>query len=182
MASVFTAVNQQACEWSRPLQEGDEVAFMPPVSGGAGDDFYVLTPERISAADWVHRLKRDESGAVVVFEGVVRERSRGRQVLFLEYEAYEAMALARMEQVGQEAKREFGASNVGMVHRVGCVAIRETAVLMVVTAAHRAAAFGACQYLVDRLKSVVPIWKKEFYLGGAAWVEGDGQIEQAAGA
>jgi molybdopterin synthase catalytic subunit len=176
-ASVFAAVNQQAGEWSRGLQDGDEIAFMPPVSGGGGDDFYVITRAPIIAGDWVGRLKRPESGAVVVFEGVVRNHSRGRQVLFLDYEAYEPMALAKMEEIAREARQGLALDGLGIVHRVGRVGLGETSVLVVVTAAHREAAFGACRYVIDRLKQVVPIWKKEHFADGAEWVESEGQFE-----
>jgi molybdopterin synthase catalytic subunit len=179
-ASVFAAVNQQARERSRPLQEGDEIAFMPPVSGGASDDFYVITRAPLVAEDWVRRLKRPGSGAVVVFEGVVRDHAGGRQVLFLDYEAYEPMALARMAEIGREARREFAVDGLGMVHRVGRVRRGETSVVVVVAAAHRAAAFGACRTIIDRLKQVVPIWKKEQFADGAEWATGDGQIEPPA--
>lgn len=175
--SVFAAVNQQGCEWSRRLQEGDEIAFMPPVSGGGGDDFYVITRDPIIPGDWVSRLKRPESGAVVVFEGVVRSKSRGRQVLFLDYEAYEPLALAKMAEITREAREEFALDGLGIVHRVGRVGVGETSVVVVVTAGHREAAFAACRYVIDRLKQVVPIWKKEHFAEGAEWVEGERQVE-----
>ena len=176
-ALVFAAVNQRACEWSRTLADGDEIAFMPPVSGGGGDDFYAITRDPLIAQDWVGRLRRSESGAVVVFEGVVRHRSRGREVLFLEFEVYESMALAKMEETVREARQEFALDGLGMVHRVGRVGLGETSVVVVATAAHREAAFAACRYVVDRLKQVVPIWKKEHFADGEAWVEGEGQFE-----
>jgi MoaE-MoaD fusion protein len=176
-ALVFAAVNQQACEWSRRLADGDEIAFMPPVGGGGGDDFYMITRDPIIAQDWVDRLRRPESGAVVVFEGVVRNHSRGRQVFFLDYEAFESLALAKMEEIVREARQEIALNGLGMVHRMGRVGLGETSVVVVATAAHREAAFGACRYVVDRLKQVVPIWKKEHFADGEAWVEGEGQIE-----
>ena len=113
----------------------------------------------------------------MVFEGVVRHRSRGRQVLFLDYEACEPLALAKMAEIVREAREGFALDGLGMVHRVGRVGLGETSVVVVVTAAHREAAFGACRYIIDRLKQVVPIWKKEHFADGAEWVEGEGQFE-----
>ena len=175
--SVSAAVNQQACEWSRRLQDGDEVAFMPPVGGGGGDDFYAITRAPIIAGDLVNRLKRPESGAIVAFEGVVRGHSRGRQVLFVDCEVYESMALAKMEDMVSEVREKFVLDALGMVHRAGRLELGETSLVVVVTAAHREVAFGACRYVVDRLKQVVPMWKKEYFADGEAWLEGEGQFE-----
>ncbi len=173
--SLFSAVNQEVTDDSKVLQDGDEVAFMPPVSGGAPVDAYEITRDPIRADDLAQRLKAPEDGAVVVFEGIVRARSHHRATLYLEYEAYEPLAIRKMEDIGREAKGKFGIDRIGMVHRVGRLEIGETSVAIVVTSPHRKAAFEACHYAIDRLKQTVPIWKKEFFADGAVWAEGEGQ-------
>ena len=178
--ALLTAVNQEIVGRSRPLRDGDEVAFLPPVSGGAPEapdsgDFYRLTREVIRAADLARQLKAPEDGAVVVFEGIVRDNLRGRRTRYLEYEAYEPMAVRKMEEIGRELKAKFSIDRVGMVHRLGRLEIGETSVAIIVTAGHRRAAFDACHYAIDRLKQTVPIWKKEYFEDGAVWAEGEGQ-------
>jgi molybdopterin synthase catalytic subunit len=121
----------------------------------------------------VRRQKAAKDGAVVVFEGVVRNNSGGRRTLYLEYEAYEPMAIHKMEEIGREVRREFAIDRIGMMHRLGRLEIGETSVVIIVTAAHRGAAFGACQLAIDRLKEIVPIWKKEYFEGGSEWAGGE---------
>jgi molybdopterin synthase catalytic subunit len=171
---LLFAVNREVADPSRLLRDGDEVAFLPPVSGGARDDFFVLTRQPISTAELTRSLKSSQDGAVVVFEGIVRDHSQGRRTLYLEYEAYEPMAVQKMQEIGREAKRQFDISRIGMTHRLGRLEIGETSVVILVSSAHRRAAFAACQYAIDRLKQVVPIWKKEYFGDGAAWAEGGG--------
>ena len=173
--SLLTAVNQEIAQPSLVLREGDEVAFMPPVSGGAGEDFFRLTRDPIPTHDLAKQLTAPEDGAVVVFEGVVRNHSRGGKTLFLEYEAYEPMAVRKMEEIGREMREKFPVDGIGMIHRLGRLEIGETSVAIIVTSAHRAAAFEACRYAIDRLKQSVPIWKKEYFEDGAVWAEGEGQ-------
>jgi molybdopterin synthase catalytic subunit len=173
--SMLTAVNQEIVPASWVLREGDEVAFMPPVSGGADGDFSRLTRERIPTGDLARQLKAPADGAVVVFEGIVRDHSRGRRTLYLEYEAYEPMAVQKMAEIGREAKQKFPIARIGLIHRLGRLEIGETSVAIIVTSAHRRAAFEACQYAIDRLKQIVPIWKKEFFEDGAVWAEGEEQ-------
>ena len=173
--SLLFAVNQQIADRAACLHEGDEVAFMPPVSGGSNDDIYRITREKIPTEELAKSLKRAADGAVVAFEGIVREQSHGRKTLYLEYEAYDAMAVRKMEEIGDEAKRKFEIHNVGIIHRVGKLEIGETSVAIVVTAAHRRPAFEACHYAINRLKQTVPIWKKEYFEDGGVWAEGEGQ-------
>ncbi len=173
--SLLAAVNEEVVERSWPLRDGDEVAFMPPVSGGASEDFFRITRAVIPTEELAQKLKASEDGAVVTFEGIVRDNSRGRKTLHLEYEAYEPMAIHKMEEIGDEIKRRFPIDHVGMIHRVGRLEIGETSVAIIVTSAHRRAAFEACQYAIDRLKQIVPIWKKEYFEDGAVWAEGEGQ-------
>jgi molybdopterin synthase catalytic subunit len=130
-----------------------------------------LVRESIDVAGLRNSLAREEDGAVVVFEGVVRNHSHGRRVCSLEYSAYEAMALRELEQVATDAKRQFGIRDIGMVHRIGRLFPGECSVAIVVFSSHRAAAFDACRFAIDAIKIKVPIWKKEFFEDGEAWVE-----------
>jgi MoaE-MoaD fusion protein len=179
--SLLFAVNQQIADPLAVLHEGDEVALMPPVSGGVDESCYRITGERISAWEFARSLQTPSDGAVVTFEGVVRNHSKGRRTLYLEYEAYTPMAARKMEEIGAEAKEKFDIDSVGIIHRTGKLEIGETSVAIVVTAAHRRPAFEACHYLIDRLKQVVPVWKKEYFEDGAVWVEGEGRKEVLAG-
>ena len=173
--SLLIAVNREIAQGTTILHEGDEVAFLPPVSGGADSDFFRLTRDPIHASELSQQLRAPEDGAVVIFEGIVRNHSQGRATLFLEYEAYEPMAIQKMEELGYEAKQRFAIDGVGMIHRLGRLQIGETSVAIIVTAAHRRPAFEACQFAIDRLKQIVPIWKKEYFADGAVWSEGEGQ-------
>jgi molybdopterin synthase catalytic subunit len=170
---LLMAVNQEIADRARPLKDGDEVAFLPLVSGGSSGDYYLLTRSPIPTADLVRQQKASGDGAVVVFEGVVRNNSGGRRTLYLEYEAYEPMAIRKLEKIGGEVRREFEIDHIGMMHRLGRLEIGETSVVIIVTAAHRRAAFGACQFAIDRLKEIVPIWKKEYFVDGSVWAEGE---------
>lgn len=171
--ALAVAVNQEYAEFSRPLQQGDEVAFLPPVSGGAEEDFYELVRTRIVADEIVRRVKAPEDGAVVVFDGIVRNNSRGKPTLYLEYEAYEPMALRKMREIGDDLRRQFPIHRIAIVHRLGRLEIGETSVLIAISSPHRKAAFDACRLAIDRLKQTVPIWKKEYFADGAVWVEGE---------
>jgi len=173
--SLLMAVNQEVAEPSQVLGEGDEVAFMPPVSGGASADFFLITREPIPTQKLADDMKAPEDGAVVVFEGIVRNHSRGRKTLYLEYEAYEPMAVAKMGEIGREIKARLPIDRLGMIHRLGRLEIGETSVAIIVTSAHREVAFEACRCAIDRLKQIVPIWKKEYFEDGAVWAEGEGQ-------
>jgi molybdopterin synthase catalytic subunit len=166
------------------LCEGDEVGLLPPVSGGktpfppdpmAADPApaVALTRELIAAERLIAAAKQGEDGAVVVFDGIVRNHTRGRQTLSLDYEAYEEMALKQMSELAREARTRFGVRHVTLVHRLGRLQVGETSVLVVVSSAHRAQAFEACRWLIDTLKKTVPIWKKETFVDGAVWAEGE---------
>jgi molybdopterin synthase catalytic subunit len=178
--SVVASVNQEFAEWRAPLASGDEVAFLPPVSGGAipagaavEENLCVLVRTAIETSEIVARLKAPPDGAVVVFEGIVRNHSGSRTTLYLEYEAYEAMALGKMREIGKEISEKFAIRRYAIVHRLGRLEIGETSVLIVVCSAHRAAAFDACRYGIDTLKRNVPIWKKDYFSDGAVWAEGE---------
>jgi MoaE-MoaD fusion protein len=137
------------------------------------DDVFLLVRERIDTQALVAKLKAPEDGAVVVFDGFVRNNFKGQRTLYLEYESYEAMAYAKIREIGAEIHEKFSIHRVAIVHRLGRLEIGETSVVIVITSAHRAAAFDACRYAIDTLKRVVPIWKKECFAGGAVWADGE---------
>lgn len=132
-----------------------------------------IVREAIDTAVLAREVRSDENGAVTTFDGCVRNHSHGRTTLYLEYEAYEAMALAKMNEIAAEAHERFAIDRVVMVHRLGRLEIGETSVYIAVSAAHRGAAFDACRYAIDTLKKTVPIWKKEFFADGAIWADGE---------
>jgi molybdopterin converting factor subunit 1 len=171
MASLAVAVNQQYAGLETALKADDEVALLPPVSGGSGRASIVREP--IDTEGALKRIKRGEDGAAVVFEGVVRNQTRGRRTLYLDYEAYEEMALRQMESLAEQALKQFQVRDIALVHRLGRLEIGETSVLIVVASAHRAVAFDACRWLIDTLKRTVPIWKKEYFEDGAVWADGE---------
>ncbi len=127
----------------------------------------------IAAGEIVAGLKAGADGAVCVFDGIVRDNTRGRKTLFLEYEAYREMALSQMQSLAEQAIAEFGVRDVAVVHRLGRLEVGETSVLVAVASAHRGAAFDACRWLIDTLKKTVPIWKKEHFVDGAVWAAGE---------
>lgn len=183
-ASIALAVNYEYSGRDAVLKDGDEVALIPPVSGGAtgplsaaaaldAPDHAALVRRRIDSAGIAAAIKQPEDGAVVVFDGIVRNQSRGRRTLYLEYTAYEAMALQHMERLAVQALANFAVRDVWLVHRLGRLEIGETSVLIAVASAHRAAAFEACRWVIDTLKKTVPIWKKEFFEDGAVWADGE---------
>jgi MoaE-MoaD fusion protein len=171
LASLAVAVNQQYAGPETALKSDDEVALLPPVSGGAGRASIVR--DAIDTRGVLESIKRGEDGAAVVFEGVVRNQTRGRLTLYLDYEAYEEMALRQMEELAEQALKQFQIRDVALVHRLGRLEIGETSVLIAVASAHRAAAFDACRWLIDTLKRTVPIWKKEYFEDGAVWADGE---------
>ena len=185
--SIACSVNQEYATGSAPLREGDEVGLLPPVSGGKSgleelqSEHCAIVRELISAQRIADTIKAGEDGATVVFEGIVRNNSRGRRTLYLEYEAYEAMALNEMRKLAQAALERFQVRDMRIIHRLGRLEIGETSVLIVVVSAHRGAAFEACHWLIDTLKKTVPIWKKEYFEDGAVWADGEPFPEEIRG-
>jgi len=181
--SVAASVNQEYALWRAPLSSGDEVAFLPPVSGGQqaalAEDIFQLVRRPIEPREIVESLKAPEDGAVVVFDGFVRDNFKGRRTLYLEYEAYEPMAYAQMRAIAAEVRAKFAIHRLAIVHRLGRVEIGETSVLIAVSSPHRDAAFDACRWAIDTLKRTVPIWKREYFAGGPAWAEGQLPSEEA---
>ncbi len=182
-ASVVLALNQEFSPPDAPLAEGDEVAFLPPVSGGSGcytheisdpaGHFYALTRDPIDAAAIARKLLRGEDGAFVNFEGVARNNTKGRATLYLDYECYEPMAVKMMARIGAGIATRFAIGRIAMVHRLGRIQIGETSVAVIVTAPHRKPAFDAALEGINRLKRLVPVWKKEYFVDGEVWVEGE---------
>jgi molybdopterin converting factor subunit 1 len=177
LASIAVAVNQQYSGPDTRLRENDEIALLPPVSGGVFDSaahrHARITRAAIDTRPVIDELKRGEDGAALVFEGIVRNQTRGRKTLYLEYEAYEEMALRQMESLAVQALQQFPIRDVAMVHRLGRLDIGETSVLIGVASEHRGPAFEACRWLIDTLKKTVPIWKKEYFEDGAVWADGE---------
>jgi molybdopterin synthase catalytic subunit len=173
--ALAVAVNREYATRETVLRDGDEVALLPPVSGGAGDAEPVveLTRNVIDGDALVAKLKQPADGALVVFDGIVRDNTRGRKTLWLDYEAYEEMALEQMQKLARDASEKFAIDRVGIVHRLGRLEVGESSIVIVVTSAHRAAAFDACRWLIDTLKRTVPIWKKEHFADGAVWKDGE---------
>jgi MoaE-MoaD fusion protein len=180
--SVALAVNQQYSGPDAQLDANDEIALLPPVSGGAVESassqstksrYARITRDPIDSHATLNAIKQPEDGAAVVFEGVVRNQTRGRKTMYLEYEAYEEMALQQMESLASEALRTFSVRDIAIVHRLGHLEIGEVSVLIVVASAHRGPAFDACRWLIDTLKRKVPIWKKEFFEDGGVWADGE---------
>ena len=184
--AIALAVNYEYSGGDACLREGDEVALIPPVSGGAPDDpvgsaldpvttteHAALVREPIDGAAIASSIRQPSDGAVVVFDGIVRNQTRGRRTLYLDYTAYEPMALQQMENLAQQALATYDVRAVRLVHRLGRLEIGETSVFIAVASAHRAAAFDACRWLIDTLKKTVPIWKKEYFEDGAVWADGE---------
>lgn len=171
-SSIATSVNQEYTGLDHGLRDGDEIAFLPPVSGGSESRVRIVRAP-IDTQAVLSAIKRPEDGAAVVFEGVVRDNTRGRRTLYLDYEAYEVMALKQMEALVTEAMSRYKVREVALVHRLGRLEIGEASVLIVVASAHRGDAFEACRWLIDTLKRTVPIWKKEHFEDGTVWADGE---------
>ena len=181
-SSIVVARNQEFADLSAGVREGDEVAFLPPVSGGAAPDppelstgghYFAITWHAIDTQAVLRRIQTGGDGAVVTFEGTVRNNTKGRATLCLDYEGYESMALNVMAKIGAEIASAHQITHIAMVHRLGRMLVGETSVAVIVTAPHRRAAFEAALEGINRLKKLVPIWKKEHFVDGEVWVEGE---------
>ena len=163
---LLYAVNREYVERGHELRDGDEVALIPPVSGGA----FLITGDPLDPSAVVREVESDDAGAVATFLGTVRRHSRGRTVLYLEYEAYEEMAEELLARLAAELTERHDLSGVAIHHRIGRVEIGEPSVAIAVSAAHREAALTACREAIDTLKETIPLWKKETYEGGEEWI------------
>lgn len=175
LRSIAVSVNAEFATAEKALRQDDEVGLLPPVSGGSeGMERHVtLTNETIRPELWIAAAGRPEDGALVIFDGVVRNNSDGRRTLYLDYEAFVELAIRQMEALVAHAIEQFGIRDAWIVHRLGRVEVGESSVLIVVASAHRAQAFDACRWLIDSLKRTVPIWKKETFADGFAWAAGE---------
>ena len=183
-SSIVLARNQEFADPSTLLADGDEVAFLPPVSGGSSEftqvtedadtgNFFALTRVPIDSQAIARRILRGEDGAIANFEGVVRNNTKGRPTLYLDYECYEAMAIRMMAEIGREIAANHAIGRIAMIHRLGRMEIGETSVAIIAVAPHRGPAFDAAREGINRLKKIVPIWKKEHFVDGEVWVDGD---------
>lgn len=173
--AVRPALNQEFVDWDTGVAAGDEVAFVPPVSGGADavGMMFELTTEPLDARIVERAVSHAGAGAICTFTGIVRDNSRGRSVTHLEYEAFESMAVAEMRKIAGEIAERWPEARVAMMHRTGRLEIGEPSVVVSASAPHRSEAIAACKWGIDRLKESVPIWKKEHATDGTFWIEGD---------
>ena len=187
LPALAISINRDYAASDSKLHNGDEIALMPPVSGGSGSEqkeilhgefrcaliHHVIDVQEISK-----RIKRSSDGAIATFEGIVRDNSRGRKTLYLSYEAYDTMALKQMGSLAFEAAQKFSVRDVAVIHRLGRLDVGETSVLIVVASAHRRQGLDACRWLIDTVKRTVPIWKKEYFEDGASWTDGEAFPEE----
>ena len=176
---TMVMVNRHYVRDDHILQDGDEIALIPPVSGGESAARFRIQNEPIDAREVEALVANPGAGAIATFSGVVRDHGRGRKVSRLEYEAYPAAAEQVLAQIGDEIEERWQTDRVAIVHRVGDLPVGEISVVISVASAHRDAAFEACRYAIERIKEIVPIWKKEHYDDGAVWIgsEHEYQVE-----
>lgn len=171
-SSTVFAVNGDYAQGDHPLKDGDEVAFIPPVSGG--ENMYEITDKELRLEDVAARVRDPSCGAVTLFIGTVRDVSKGRKVLYLEYEAYKEMAEKKLAEIGDEIRERWGLDRVAISHRVGHLDLGEASVIIAVASPHRGEAFEACRHAIETLKKTVPIWKKEVWEDGEVWIGMEG--------
>jgi molybdopterin synthase catalytic subunit len=173
MERALCALNKCYVPAETELHENDELVFIPPMGGGAAiEPLIVLTHQPLDRDTLLAAVSHSSIGGVVIFEGVVRDNSRGKQVRYLEYEVYEEMAHQQIRAIINEAQQRWGIERIAVAHRFGRLEVGEASVIIIVATPHRAEAFDACRYLIDTLKATVPIWKKEVATNGEEWIEG----------
>ena len=174
LPTTMVAVNQEYVERSHLLQAMDEVALIPPVSGGmdypSPNPRILITDEPLDAEKVTAMVMSTANGGVVTFQGITRDQTGGRTVELLEYEAYPEMAYRMLQQIFDEVEERWGVTDLALAHRIGRLELGEASLIVAAAAAHRAEAFAVTMYVVDRLKEIVPIWKKEFFEDGSVWV------------
>lgn len=178
--SLLFMVNEEYAEPGYEVQDDDEIALIPPVSGGQQKRF-VVTEDPVSEADVSNLVASPDAGAIVTFVGAVRNNARGRSVVSLDYEAYPPAAEKMLQQIGEEIRERWGIDATAIIHRMGHLAVGEASVAIAVASAHRGDAFDACRYAIDRIKEIVPIWKKEFYEDGETWIGSEAEYQAAFG-
>jgi molybdopterin converting factor subunit 1 len=179
--SVLLMVNQEYVPASQELGDGDELALIPPVSGGSSSMHFRVTTEELDPRE-VERIVADPAtGAIVTFTGTVRDNARGKVVRALDYEAYAPAAEKMLARIGEEIGERWGIDRVAIIHRIGLLEVGEASVVIAVSSAHRDEAFDACRYAIERIKEIVPIWKKEFYENGAIWVGSEADYQREIG-
>ncbi len=171
-SSTVYAVNGDYAAGDRPLKDGDEVAFIPPVSGG--ESMFEITDQELSLENVAARVRDPSCGAVTIFVGTVRDVSKGRKVLYLEYEAYKEMAEKKLAEIGEEIRTRWGLDRVAISHRVGHLDLGDASVIIAVASPHRSESFEACRHAIEAIKKIVPIWKKEVWENGEVWVGMEG--------
>ena len=170
--SIMFAVNAEYVSADHPVAPSDEVALIPPVSGGSDDELFKITRSALDPTDLHNLVRSPQAGAVSLFVGIVRDNNLGRDVKYLEYDAYPAMATNVMRQIASEIRERWDVLDIAMHHRIGRLEIGEASVAVAVASAHRSEGIQACHYGIDRLKAIVPIWKKEVWTDGEEWIEG----------
>ena len=179
--SLMMMVNQQYVRGDHPIADGDEVAFIPPVSGGESTRRFWIQAEPIDPREVESLVEHPAAGAVVTFVGRVRDHARGQAVTALDYEAYPEAAERMLAQIGQEIAERWGIDRVAIVHRTGLLRVGEASVAIAVASPHRDAAFEASRYAIERIKEIVPIWKREHYADGAVWVGSEADYQRETG-
>jgi molybdopterin synthase catalytic subunit len=179
--SILVMINHQYATPETELQDGDEVAFIPPVSGGSGARLFKVTADPIDPRDAENAVRHPSCGAVITFTGEVRDSARGQDVTALDYEAYAEAAEAMMGTIADEIEAEVGVDRIAIIHRVGVLSPGDASVVIAVASPHRDEAFGAARHAIERLKQIVPIWKKEHYADGAIWIGSEADYQRELG-
>ena len=181
--SVMMMANESYVPADYALKDGDEIAFIPPVSGGSGDDgrLFRITEDELDPRETERAVADPAAGAIVTFTGVVRDNGRGRAVSALDYEAYAPAAEKMLAQIADEVEAKWGLRRVAIIHRVGLLPVGVASVVISISSPHREAAFEAALYAIERLKEIVPIWKKEHYEDGAVWIGSEADYQRETG-
>jgi molybdopterin synthase catalytic subunit len=181
-ASVMMMANQEYVPAEYLVNDGDEIVFIPPVSGGSEDGrLFRVTEDELDARETERAVADPGAGAIVTFTGVVRDNGRGQAVSALDYEAYAPAAEKMLAQIADEIDEKWGLKRVAIIHRTGLLPVGEASVVISISSPHREAAFHACLYAIERLKEIVPIWKKEHYADGAAWIGSEADYQRETG-